>query len=126
MGEGGRSPIPLRVGAFRCEESSNFGCCTIGSGLITKEVYKQDIGHLTAKNGETLEQIFASRGLNLHPKQISGVGRYLELHIEQGKVLEEYQTEVGIVGTVAGPDPVPGIFERNGGTFRSDADGHEE
>ena len=25
--------IPLRVGAFRCEESSNFGCCTIGSGL---------------------------------------------------------------------------------------------
>ena len=21
--------IPLRVGAFRCEESSNFGCCTI-------------------------------------------------------------------------------------------------
>ena len=35
--------IPLRVGAFRCEESSNFGCCTIGSGLITHEVYKQDI-----------------------------------------------------------------------------------
>ena len=53
------------------------------------------------------------------------MGRYLELHIEQGKVLEEYQTEVGIVGTVAGTDPVPGVFERNGGTFRSDADGHE-
>ena len=28
--------IPVRVGAFRCEESSNFGCCTIGSGLVTK------------------------------------------------------------------------------------------
>ena len=25
-----------------------------------------------------------------------------------------------------GTDPVPGVFERNGGTFRSDADGHEE
>ena len=25
--------VPIRVGAFRCEESSNFGCCTIGSGL---------------------------------------------------------------------------------------------
>ena len=44
--------IPLRVGAFRCEESSNFGCCTIGSGLITHEVYKQDIGHLMSKDGE--------------------------------------------------------------------------
>ena len=120
--------IPLRVGAFRCEESSNFGCCTIGSGLITKEVYKQDIGHLTAKNGETLEQIFASRGPNLHPKQISGVGRYLELHIEQGKVLEEYQTEVGIVGTVAGPIRyrvyLRGMAEHSGATpmdMRSDA-----
>ena len=30
--------IPVRVGAFRCEESSNFGKCTIGSGLITNEV----------------------------------------------------------------------------------------
>ena len=36
--------VPIRVGAFRCEESSNFGCCTIGSGLITREIYKQDIG----------------------------------------------------------------------------------
>ena len=38
--------VPIRVGAFRCEESSNFGCCTIGSGLITREIYKQDIGGL--------------------------------------------------------------------------------
>ena len=49
--------IPIRVGAFRCEESSNFGCCTIGSGLITKEIYKQDIGGLVSKDGETLESI---------------------------------------------------------------------
>ena len=95
--------IPLRVGAFRCEESSNFGCCTIGSGLITHEVYKQDIGHLMSKDGESLESIFERRGLTLHPKKISGLRRYLELHIEQGKVLEECKTQVGIVGTIAGP-----------------------
>ena len=94
--------IPLRVGAFRCEESSNFGCCTIGSGLITHEVYKQDIGHLMSKDGESLESIFEHRGLTLHPKKISGLRRYLELHIEQGKVLEECKTQVGIVGTIAG------------------------
>ena len=36
--------IPVRIGAMRCEESSNFGRSTIGSGLITGEVYKHDIG----------------------------------------------------------------------------------
>ena len=49
--------LPIRVGAFRCEESSNFGCCTIDSGVITREIYKQDIGGLASKEGEFLEQI---------------------------------------------------------------------
>lgn len=56
------------------------------------------------------------------------MGRYLELHIEQGKVLEEYQTEVGIVGTVAGPIRyrvyLRGMAEHSGATpmdMRSDA-----
>lgn len=120
--------IPLRVGAFRCEESSNFGCCTIGSGLITHEVYKQDIGHLMSKDGESLESIFEHRGLTLHPKKISGLRRYLELHIEQGKVLEECKTQVGIVGTIAGPVRyrvyLRGMAEHSGATpmdMRSDA-----
>ena len=120
--------IPLRVGAFRCEESSNFGCCTIGSGLITHEVYKQDIGHLMSKDGESLESIFERRGLTLHPKKISGLRRYLELHIEQGKVLEECKTQVGIVGTIAGPVRyrvyLRGMAEHSGATpmdMRSDA-----
>ena len=119
---------PLRVGAFRCEESSNFGCCTIGSGLITHEVYKQDIGHLMSKDGESLESIFERRGLTLHPKKISGLRRYLELHIEQGKVLEECKTQVGIVGTIAGPVRyrvyLRGMAEHSGATpmdMRSDA-----
>jgi beta-ureidopropionase / N-carbamoyl-L-amino-acid hydrolase len=121
-------PIPLRVGAFRCEESSNFGRCTIGSGLITHEVYKQDIGHLAAKDGETLEQIFWRRGLSLRPKKISGVSKYLELHIEQGKVLEETGMHVGIVGTIAGPKRfrlhLEGMAEHSGATpmnMRNDA-----
>lgn len=120
--------LPIRVGAFRCEESSNFGCCTIGSGLITKEVYKQDIGGLCAKDGETLESVFKRKGYSLHPSRISGVRRYLELHIEQGKVLEECQTPIGIVGTIAGPRRfrmyLRGMAEHSGATpmlMRADA-----
>ena len=112
--------IPLRVGAFRCEESSNFGCCTIGSGLITKEIYKQDVGSLVSKAGKSLEQIFRERLLNLHPSRINGVKQYLELHIEQGKVLEEAGTPVGIVQTIAGPRRfklyLRGMAEHSGAT----------
>ncbi len=112
--------IPLRVGAFRCEESSNFGCCTIGSGLITKEIYKQDVGSLVSKVGKSLEQIFRERSLNLHPSRINGVKQYLELHIEQGKVLEEAGTPVGIVQTIAGPRRfklyLRGMAEHSGAT----------
>lgn len=112
--------IPLRVGAFRCEESSNFGCCTIGSGLITKEIYKQDVGSLVSKAGKSLEQIFRECSLNLHPSRINGVKQYLELHIEQGKVLEEAGTPVGIVQTIAGPRRfklyLRGMAEHSGAT----------
>ena len=112
--------IPLRVGAFRCEESSNFGCCTIGSGLITKEIYKQDVGSLVSNAGKSLEQIFRERSLNLHPSRINGVKQYLELHIEQGKVLEEAGTPVGIVQTIAGPRRfklyLRGMAEHSGAT----------
>ena len=94
--------IPLKVVAFRCEESSNFGLCTIGSGLITEENYKPDIGSLVARDGRRLGEIFQARGYNLHPAQIIGMDRYLELHIEQGKVLEELGTEIGVVNTIAG------------------------
>ena len=97
VGEGGRSRIPLQVSAFRCSRA--ISAAVIGSGLITKEVYKRDIGQPTAKNGRLWSRS-ASRGADLHPETDLGVGRYLELHIRQGKVLEEYQTESGIVGTV--------------------------
>lgn len=120
--------IPIRVGAFRCEESSNFGCCTIGSGLITKEIYKQDIGGLVSKDGETLESIFEKNSYSLHPPKISGVRQYLELHIEQGKVLEESGISIGIVQTIAGPRRfkmyLRGMAEHSGATpmgMRNDA-----
>ena len=112
--------LPVRVGAFRCEESSNFGCCTIGSGLITKELYKQDIADLVSKEGETLESVFKRNGYSLYPAKISGLKQYLELHIEQGKVLEECQTSVGIVTTIAGPRRfnmyLRGMAEHSGAT----------
>ena len=112
--------VPVRVGAFRCEESSNFGLCTIGSGLITQDSYADSVGGLKGKDGRTLGEIFREKGWSLAPKRISGIREYLELHIEQGKVLEETGTETGVVTTIAGPDRwrfyLSGMADHSGAT----------
>ncbi|MGL6106458.1 hydantoinase/carbamoylase family amidase [Romboutsia sp.] len=120
--------IPIRVGAFRCEESSNFGKCTIGSGLITGELKRDDVKGLVSKTGRSIIEIFNSKGYNLSPKKIENVKQYLELHIEQGKVLEEYDIKAGIVTHIAGPRRfeicIYGEAEHSGATpmdMRSDA-----
>ena len=128
-GEAGLS-LPLKVAAFRCEESSNFGCCTMGSGLVTHQLKEgpEKLSKLTGKDGSLLGDVFDSRGLSLTPPRITGVKSYLELHIEQGKVLEETGTRVGVVSTIAGPRRwklgLKGLAEHSGATpmsMRQDA-----
>ena len=125
-----RLSLPLKVAAFRCEESSNFGCCTMGSGLVAHQLKEgpEKLAQLTGKNGERLGDVFARRGLSLTPPPIAGVREYLELHIEQGKVLEETGTRVGVVSTIAGPRrwklQLKGLAEHSGATpmsMRQDA-----
>ncbi len=118
----------IRVGAFRCEESSRFGHCTIGSGLITKKLLKNDAEGLVSSEGKLLWDIFEEKGYSLEPQQIRGIRQYLELHIEQGRLLEETKTRVGIVNTIAGPKRYNlyfyGLSEHSGATpmmIRQDA-----
>ena len=120
--------LPLRVGAMRCEESSNFGRSTIGSGLIAGEVYKRDIGDALNRGGASLREVFAKRGYSLTPDRIRNLKEYIELHIEQGRVLEEYGDEIGVVQTIAGPRRfqihIHGCAEHSGATpmdMRADA-----
>lgn len=120
--------IPMRTVAFRCEESSNFGVCTLGSELVTGGGSGKDLASLQGKSGETLGEIFSRRGYSLKPDRIAGVKEYLEVHIEQGRVLEEYKQRIGIVTTIAGPRRftlyIQGKAEHSGATpmvMRNDA-----
>lgn len=98
----------LEVVSFSCEESSRFGRGTIGSGLMTGVWSAKDILHLRDGQGQTLERVL--RRLGLDPERLdevrrppSDVAAFLEIHIEQGRVLEEAPAAVGIVGTIAAP-----------------------
>jgi N-carbamoyl-L-amino-acid hydrolase len=120
--------IPLRVAAFRCEESSNFGCATMGSGLITGALTAEKVQKFKGRDGVPFTEVFTRRGHSLTPKMISGLKAYFEIHIEQGKVLEETRTQIGVVTSIAGPRrfsiELRGLAEHSGATpmgMRADA-----
>lgn len=95
--------LPVKVAAFRCEESSAFGRATIGSGLITGKVREEDLYQLKNKKGENLYSVLRSRGLLNGDYSISSLKGYLEIHIEQGRVLYDKNIGLGIVTSIAAP-----------------------
>lgn len=94
--------LPIKTVAFRCEESSNFMHAMLGSNLVTGHVKFENIKELKNREGKTLGEIFTEKGYSFEPGIISGVKDYIEIHIEQGRVLEEHGNEIGIVNTIAG------------------------
>ncbi len=119
---------PVRVVAFRCEESSNFKICTIGSGLITGSIAREHLKSATDREGVSLEKHLRERGFTLDVPVIRGARRYIEIHIEQGRVLEDAGKSVGIVTAIAAPHryllTLEGLSEHSGATpmkLRKDA-----
>ncbi|NRR02415.1 Zn-dependent hydrolase [Brevibacillus sp. RS1.1] len=98
---------PIEVIAFTDEEGTRFGYGMIGSrgiaGLIKRDELEQ-----ADKNGVTIAEAMRKTGLDpdrtsLAARTPGSVKAYVELHIEQGKVLESRGLSVGIVTGVAGP-----------------------
>ena len=99
---------PLEVVCFVGEESSRFGFSTLGSSLAAGEVHADDLTHAVDPQGTKLENVLASLGItrrNLKsmrrdPKTLKA---YLELHIEQGPILEAKGKRIGLVTSIAAP-----------------------
>lgn len=93
--------IPLKVAAFRCEESSAFGIATVGSGLITKKIDVEKLKSVRNVEGISLYEMLKFRGYNPECEKISGIKKYFEVHIEQGRILENNDLKIGIVDAIA-------------------------
>ena len=112
-----RVPIhsPLEVVCFVGEESSRFGFSTLGSSLVAGEVHAKDLANAVDAQGTKLADVLASLGIarkNLgslarNPKSLKG---YLELHIEQGPILEALGKRIGLVTSIAAPTRFKVIF----------------
>lgn len=98
----------IELVAFSCEESSRFNLSTIGSklacGLIDLEKLKnyRDADGITVL--DCLSRIAHSTdSLTERTEHLKQAYGYLELHIEQGPVLEAGGIDVGIVESIAAP-----------------------
>ena len=99
---------PVELVSFACEESSRFGRGTLGSGVLAGTWGARELLGLSDGRGVRLEQALRRAGID--PEGIDRARRepgdflaYLELHIEQGRVLEEARCQVGVVEGIAAP-----------------------
>lgn len=98
----------IAVVDFMCEESSRFGAATLGSKAMRGKLTLNDLHRLVDKQGVSLYDALKNR--KLHPDAIESmaynlpVKAFIEMHIEQGKVLEHEQKQIGIVSGIAAPE----------------------
>jgi len=124
---------PLRVVVFAGEEGARFGEPCVGSKAVTGQLADRDLGRMRDAQGVSLAD--ALRALGFDPRAV-GQGRwrpadwaaFLELHIEQARMLEASDTPIGLVDTVSGSTrlwlELQGRADHSGGTpmsMRADA-----
>lgn len=94
--------VPVEVGVWTNEEGSRFARSMMGSGVWAGVMELEEVRGITDEQG-------ISVGQELDRLDWAGplefgrpVGHYLELHIEQGPILEDTATEIGVVTGVQG------------------------
>lgn len=121
---------PIKVISFKDEEGSRFGFGMIGSRAIAGTLKEEDLQRVDDSN-ISIEQAMKDYGLEKEPLEkaiLENVKAYLEVHIEQGKVLQSNNVGVGNVTGIAGPlwlkFQLTGLAEHAGATpmnLRQDA-----
>jgi N-carbamoyl-L-amino-acid hydrolase len=120
LAEEGRPPLTVRLVNWADEEGARFGRSLFGSSAAAGSMRDQDELR-TRKDaaGEALADVLARHGVELDRaleahSRLDGAAAYLELHIEQGPVLESMDLPLGVVLGTFG-------VERHQVTFRGQA-----
>lgn len=97
---------PLEIVDFTAEEPSEFGISTIGSrGMVNN--LTEEMLERTDPSGLVLNEVIRKIGgrpelIKEQARQIGDIKLYLELHIEQGPVLEQTNNKLGVVIGIVG------------------------
>src|ERR1700737_411217 len=116
---GFRPKNSLELLVFATEEPTRFGLGCIGSRLLSGTISPNAAEKLTDGNGESLEQVRREAGFsgNLHEVKLPAgyYKAFVELHIEQGPLLERAQISIGIVERIAAPASLRISLQGSGG-----------
>lgn len=116
--DGFTSTTPLAIACFADEEGARFGIACAGSRLLTGALDAGRARGLTDADGTTLAEAAARSGvadLAPDPEALRRVGRFIELHVEQGRGLVHSGQPIG-VGSAIWPH----------GRWRVDLDGRAD
>lgn len=99
---------PIEIVSFAGEESSRFGRGTLGSGVLAGVWDPDEVLTLRDASGQSLGQVLARFGIDREGvasarREPGSFAAYLELHIEQGRVLESAGARLGVVEAIAAP-----------------------
>ncbi len=95
-------PFQLEVAAFADEEGLRFQSAYLGSRAALGAIGEEDL-HRTDSRGITLRELIPDGHHAPLPRYTPGsLHAYLEIHIEQGPVLERNNLAVGVVTHIAG------------------------
>ncbi|HEX4747013.1 MAG TPA: M20/M25/M40 family metallo-hydrolase, partial [Gaiellaceae bacterium] len=99
----GTPPVTVRLVNWADEEGARFGRSLFGSSAAAGSLADQDeLRQLTDRDGISLPDALAAHGVDLDSalearSELGGAAAYLELHIEQGPVLESLDLPLGVV-----------------------------
>ena len=102
----GTPPVTVRLVDWADEEGARFGRSLFGSSACSGTLNPDDLRNLADQQGNKLPDVLRQHGIDLDRvkashKQLENAAAYLELHIEQGPVLENMGLPLGVVlGTV--------------------------
>ncbi len=116
---GGRPKHSIELLLFTSEEPTRFGIGCLGSRLLSGAMTSDTARRLVDKDGASLEEVRRKAGYSAPLEEVklpSGYYKaFVELHIEQGPLLEQQTLPLGIVTSIAAPASVRITVEGAGG-----------
>ncbi len=98
----GTPPVTVRLVDWADEEGARFGRSLFGSSAVSGNMDPEELAELKDRDGIALPDALKRVGIDLYQaraasRQIKNAAAYLELHIEQGPVLESMGLPLGVV-----------------------------
>ncbi len=117
--DGFRPARSIELLIFTSEEPTRFGIGCLGSRLLSGTLTPDAARKLVDKNGTTLDDVRLRAGFDGHLERVKLPNGYykafIELHIEQGPLLERQGVPLGIVTKIAAPASLNVRIEGSGG-----------